>query len=150
MSLLEEIEHLSQRLLMLPGLIREKQEQNNHKEEIVGLQNTLKDRLLDFTEEAGMELDDAGKKKYTNKEQREARARELIDGDELYKKTATRLKELQDTNARLSVEIDQLRNEFAAYKAVLFALTERLHYESVCKAAANRNSKVEIALCHTN
>lgn len=150
MSLSKEIEEMSQRLLMLPDLIREKQEQNNHKEEIDGLKNTLKDRLIELATEAGLEVDDAGKKKYTNQQQREAVAREWADGDDFYIKNEKRLRELQDTSSRLSDEIDHLRNEFSAKKAVLFGLIERLHYETVCKAAANRNSKVEIALCQTN
>jgi regulator of replication initiation timing len=74
----------------------------------------------------------------------------MADGDQHYQIAKKRLAELLDTNSRLSIELEQLRNEFAARKAVTFGLAERLHYQTVCKAAANRNSKVEIALCQTN
>jgi len=140
----------AERVMQLPDIINEKMEQNNHTEEIRGLEDRQKEIMLDFETKAGFETDDDGKKIYTNQKMREMRARELAATDEEYNTVTKRLKELRDVKAMLSQEIAQLQNEFSARKSVLSAQKTMLYYDAVELYSRHTKQKVEVALCQMN
>lgn len=137
------------RLILLPELIAQAGRDSNHREEIGNMNKWLKMKRLELEIEAGLILDEETQKKVnTNAEQREAWASKKMDSDPAIIAVAEKLKTAEANQVNAQINLDQLRQEAGALKAILAALTEELRTENIIMAAANRSSNVRVEVCH--
>ncbi len=136
-------EHLK-RIMELPRLIAEASENCNRKDEIESRRNNIKDFMADHKMKAGTEVDDGGKKKYTNDEQRTRRANEIAKTDPEYQEEVALLGYAETEKFNAEIRREQLKNELSALKAVIFAMTEQLKTENIITAAKNNKMRMEV------
>ena len=138
LTLTESIDIYVDELLELPGKIEDcKSDIIAPKEEIECLTQKIKGHELNYEAEAGLEVDDAGKKLYTNEKTRKKRARELMDSVPSVVADEQRLKDLRIQVVNDEMKLTGLRDRFSALKVTIKALTEQLHAETVEKAIKN-------------
>lgn len=89
-----------------------------------------KDVLFEFEAEAGLEVDDAGKKLYTNKEQRQQRAKELAALNEFYTSATATINKLRAEKARYDIDKDDLKRQFKVKYVTVLANIELLHSQN--------------------
>lgn len=140
-ELTTDLEERQEYLDRLPQRIFEAHENIGGKERITELKLQCKMRLNDLAGKAMMEADDKGKKLYTNKEQRDARALALAQDDlEYYQPWMTEIQRLEDDRREAERQYDSLLNEFSATKAIVKSLN------TLIPVAGDEQSRIEKAI----